>query len=312
MKRVVISGVRSFTGAHIARAFVDAGWRVTGLLAGDQTTDGASALTQARMDYASVHEWIPNAPFGSTAVIEYLQREKVDAFVNHGASIQGYRQPDFDWLGSVATATHGAPGFFKALAEAGCRRWLHSGSIFEPDEGSGQPGTELSSEAISIYGVSKQLSWQTLRFFGAQAGLAVSKIVIPNPVGRFENADRLFPFFVKTWKAGQRPVLKTPQLVRDNLPAEWLAKIYVAEASRGGDVSCVRRPSGFTMTNQEFVKLFLAQLEAAGGPHYELEIQPAESREPLVRKNLEPSPELYDAQARADFWDAWFRQLEVI
>ena len=148
------------------------------------------------------------------------------------------------------------------LKSSGCKRFIHTGTIFEPDEGTSNAGMSPSSEAVSLYGTSKSMVWSALRFFAAELGLPITKIVIPNPIGPLENSDRLAPIFVKMWTQGASPVLKTPQLVRDQLPASWLANAYVDEAL----LSCesvwkssilsprVRRPSGFVLSNEVFVK----------------------------------------------------------
>ncbi len=199
----------------------------------------------------------------------------------------------------------GTPTFIATLAANGARRFLHSGSIFEPGEGG-----EAQSPAISIYGVSKAMAWEPIRYFCETKKLGVSKIVIANPVGALENRDRLIPFFVKAWREGKRPNIRTPDLVRDNVPAPWLARVYAEEALVGGDsLLRVRRPSGYALRNEEFLRLFLERTPKLHGGAWDFDVQAQPSPEPLVRVNSEPCPERRDPQAETKFWNDWAASL---
>ncbi|MBS1986158.1 MAG: NAD(P)-dependent oxidoreductase, partial [Bdellovibrionales bacterium] len=184
--RVLLTGATSFTGAHIARALVDAGHEVTASLTG-RLVNYSDLLVQRRRELAKVSDWVEEAPFGSPNLLAALQKKKFDVFINHGADIRGYRKADFDYLASVRTGLQGARETMDALAASGCRLFLHSGSIFEPGEGEWDAGRMAASDfkrapadAISIYGVSKSMVWEPLRFFAHRAGLNVSKVIIPN------------------------------------------------------------------------------------------------------------------------------------
>lgn len=306
-KRILITGATSFTGAHIARALGDAGFQVVATLT-RRLVHYSDPLIQKRREYSQISEWIEEAPFGSARMIEAIRSIQPHIFVNHGADIKGYRQPDFDYLGSVAASLTGLRPVVEALASSGCQRWIHTGSIFEPDEGEAGLQPTPSAEAMSIYGVSKSMVWQPVRFFAVKSGLKVSKIIIPNPVGPFENPDRMIPFFVKTWKSGGVPTLKTPQLIRDNIPASWLARTYVDEAQwgdSGRDSVRIRRPSGYALSNEAFLQLFVKNFEHLMDHGLPFEIAPQIVDEPLKRINTEPCPELMNEADRHRFWEEW-------
>ncbi|MBS1984441.1 MAG: hypothetical protein JST16_09720, partial [Bdellovibrionales bacterium] len=143
----------------------------------------------------------------------------------------------------------------------------------------------------------------------------VSKVIIPNPIGPLENEDRLVPFFVKTWRAGGTPSLRTPQLVRDNIPAQWLAKFYVDEVKintlppADAPRTRIRRPSGFALSNEAFLRLLIKNFEQRSGRSLPIEVSPQITDEPLHRLNLEQCPELKDPAAEKKFWDEWFSSL---
>jgi hypothetical protein len=170
-------------------------------------------------------------------------------------------------------------------------------------------------EAVNPYGVAKALVWQPLRYFALNAGLGVSKIVIANPVGPLENDDRMVPFFVRTWKSGSVPSLRTPQLVRDNVPAPWLARFYVDEAranrfdakqaARGGSPVRMRRPSAYALTNENFLKTLVKHFQSHVGRSLPFEVNPQPSDEPLKRVNTDVVPELMNEDDERKFWSEW-------
>jgi len=304
---VLLTGATSFTGCHIAAALKGAGFRVVATLTrgrGEYT----DALTLRRMELATPDAWVEHAPFGSPKMLETIATEKPVAFINHGADIRGYRRPDFDYLKSVASSLSGAESVMKALAAAGTRRFVHTGSIFEPDEGATDP-LEMTP-AVSIYGTSKSMVWQALRYFAESAQLGVSKVIIPDPVGPWENTDRLIPYFVSQWKEGKEPVVKTPHLVRDRVPAAWLARVYAEECARGAESGLViRRPGAYAMENEAFLNLFLKRVGKKNV--WKFRVEPTPVNEPLERVNREACLELGNAQAEEAFWSAWTAALGI-
>lgn len=310
-RRVLLTGATSFTGAHIARAFCDAGFEVAATLTG-RLADYSDAVVQRRREHSKVREWVENAPFGSPRLLDFLKNNSIDVFVNHGASIKGYRQPDFDYLASVKNAVENLRQVVDATAKAGCKRWIHSGSIFEADEGEAGLVAAPAAEAMSIYGIAKSMVWQPLRFYVVGAGLALSKVVIPNPVGTFENVDRLIPIFAGQWKTGKLPSLRTPQLVRDNVPAPWLASVYVneAEVTATSSLPRVRRPSAYALSNEAFLQLVARNFGKEWGKELSFESAPQAVSEPLRRVNVEPAPELMNPEVREAFWKEWAASLK--
>jgi UDP-glucose 4-epimerase len=308
---VLMTGATSFTGCHIARALHDSGFEVVGLRA--QPADAEiSPLVRQRIQYSLVTEWVDGAPFGSAPFLAALRERRPAVFVNHGASIVGYRSPDFDFLASAGVGLRGVRETAETLVKVGCGRVLHSGSIFEPDEGEAGVRPMPAAEAMSPYGLAKGFVWQGLRYFMRRAGLPLTKIVIANPVGPLENEDRLIPVFLRTWKAGGTPTLRAPALVRDNIPAPWLAGVYAEEAKlprppgAGGGIR-IRRPSGYVMSNEEFLKLFTRNFEGLTERRLGFEIDPQPTAEPERRVNPEPCLELVRTIEERVFWKDWAR-----
>lgn len=317
-KSVFITGATSFTGAHIARAFRDRGYKVTAALTSIRARYETDPLAKKRLNYCDPHMVIESCPFGSGVMLEALKQGEYGIFVNHGASIKGYREPTFDYLGSVSHSLNHALEVMNVLKEHACKRFIHSGSVFEADEGNTNAGMTPSSEAVSIYGASKSMVWLALRHFANETSLPLSKIIIPNPIGPLENPDRLAPIFVKMWSKNSMPTLKTPQLVRDNLPAQWLAQSYVDEAELSYEAAWgtslvsprIRRPSGFVLSNEAFVQELIKQLKGHGFKYAcQLKLEVAETHEPLERFNTEHVKESFKADEVQAFWQQYCASL---
>ena len=299
---LLLTGAASFTGAHIARACRAGGFRVVGVLT-RRSDEYATPLLRRRIAHAGIADWIERAPFGSRRLIDAIRETRAEVFVHHGADLKGYRDPSFDVAECVRTNCENAGDVFAALAASGCERFVYSGTFFEPDG---------PRPAVSLYGVGQAGIWEAYRKGAAEVGLATTKIFIPNPVGPLENEDRLMPSFVEGWRCGRTPILRTPHLVRDNLPAPWLAARYVREAAeRDAPTDHYVRPSGYVMSNLEFVRLVLAWVRRVTGREYDVTIDPVEIAEPTVRHNTEPCPELADPEAERAFWSSWIASLGI-
>jgi nucleoside-diphosphate-sugar epimerase len=307
-RKVLITGITSFTGCHIARAFAENGDEVWATLSSSKN-NYTDALKSQRLIYSKVENFVENSVFGSESFLRLIQENKFDVFVNHGADIENYRSPNFDYRKSFLSSTDHLRETVIELKNKACKRILHSGSVFEPGEGSSLANQE--STALSIYGVTKNLVWQCLKYFCNEQKLNVTKIVIPNPVGLLENVDRLTPFFVKEWKNDRTPHLTTPKITMDNLPAEWLAQIYLEESFATTQTS-IRRPQGIVCTNKEWVEMVASSLTKRLNKELKFSVDTSAGANVYTRQNTEPVKEMKDNQALNKFWNQWSDYLSRI
>ncbi len=233
--------------------------------------------------------------FGDDAFLEAIATFKPDVFINHGADIKGYRSPEFDIQKSVESSTKNLDKVLKALVAGGAKKIIHSGTVFEPID---------DLPAYSPYGQSKTLVAERIRGACEEYKISLAKIFIPNPVGPFENEDRLIPFFVKQWKARAKPQLQAPNLVWDNVPAQWLANFYVNELSAPGDYN-ERRPSAFKIKLKDFIDRFILEAKKRSvSLNFEYEINEKAAPGEL-RVNDESCAELANEDAERKFFNEW-------
>jgi len=230
---------------------------------------------------------------------------------HHAAEVADYRSAQFDALAALARNTHNLPAVLSCLQEEGLQAVVLSGTVFENDEG---VGSEPMS-AFSPYGLSKGLTWQVFRFHCGQAGVPLGKFVIPNPFGPFEE-ERFTAYLMRTWRDGKTATVKTPLYVRDNIPVDLLAQVYVGFAER---VAAAREglikvnPSGYVETQGAFAARVAREVSARVPWSCKLDLARQEDFcEPLKRVNNEPAAALVSSWDEKVWWDGFVRYYEVL
>lgn len=299
--KVVLTGASSFTGLWFAQALVAQGHAVVAPLRG--AADGPDALRQARIARLGALgvRVVDAAPFGASRFLALLD-EGLDVLCHHGAEVRGHKDIGFDAIAAVAANTRGAPEVLARAAAAGCRALVVSGSVFEAGEGCG----DAPLRAFSPYGLSKGLSWDVLRFWAGQAGIAAAKFVLPNPFGPWE-APRFGHHLVQQWMQRRVARVATPDYVRDNIHVDLLAIAYrrFVEDCAGKGGSRRAAPSGYVETQGAFAQRFAREVGGRLGLDALLELAPQPHFiEPRVRINTDAVPVDAGEWSEAAAWDA--------
>lgn len=307
--RALLTGATSFTGAWFAQALAEEGWAVVAALRGDDE-DPAAATPRARrlaLVRRRLERIAPRAPFGSANFLAAIAAAApLDLLCHHGAEVGDHRRPDYDANAAAAANAFRLETVLDVAEAAGCRAVLLTGTVFEADEGEGDPPLR----AFNAYGLAKTLTWHRFRFAAERRGLALGKLVVPAPFGPLEKEG--FPArLVRSWLRGEEPIVRHPHLVRDHVPVLFLARAYARladELARGGAARTLRStPSGFALPLARFAD----RLADAMRPRlrracrFGVAVPPDPADEPLVRRNTEPMPELGDARLEAAMWDAY-------
>jgi len=171
----------------------------------------------------------------------WIRRVKPQVWIHHHHFMEEFRSPSYDHARARKISLDPLAQTLKTLKEVGCRGVLYSGTYFEPGEG----GLENSGEPTP-YARSKNETWKALENLCSEHGLLLSKVVIPNPIGPFENSDRLIPQMIRAARAKAPFTLGSPDTVGDQIAVTALSKTYLMAAenllkNRSG----VYRPSGF-------------------------------------------------------------------
>lgn len=303
--RILFTGGSSFTGFWFASELAAAGHDVGATFTRHAPAEYAGTRRQRieRLIAGGVRPWF-DVSFGDDRFINLVREQGPwDLLCHHGADVTNYTSPQFDVLAAVATNTRNVSAVVDALVHAGCRAIVLTGTYFEPDEGAGtQP-----REAVSSYGLSKGLTWQVLRYWCQARGLRLGKFVLPNPIGPLEE-PRLSASLIQAWRRGERPVLRTPNYVRDNAPVPLLAAAYrdvVDRTARSPSSSVVRmNPSGWVETVAEFARRLARAMTPRLGRECDwTEVRPAAYDQPMVRHNTDGVLDRWCVAGETRFWD---------
>jgi UDP-glucose 4-epimerase len=285
--KVLMTGASSFTGMWFVRELAQAGHEVVATFR-KRPDEYPDDIRRQRVAIALKHcKGIFGCSFGDAAFLEAVQGTSWDLFCHHAADVTNYRSPDFDVVAALANNTRNLPNVLRALHSSsnGRAQVVITQSFFANDEGCGSQGLP----AFSPYGLSKGLTYQVFRYEAEQAGIPLSKFVIPNPFGPYEE-PRFPAYLMKTWFSGKVAAVNTPEYVRDNIHVSLLAKIYAQFAGEvvTGNGGRQIRPIGYAETQGAFTLRFAQEMRSRLGLACEVDLkQQVEFQEPRVRINTD-------------------------
>jgi nucleoside-diphosphate-sugar epimerase len=204
------------------------------------------------------------------SMVKWIETHRPQIWIHHHHFMTDFRSPQYDLDRANQVAIKPLPALIKALAASDCRGLIFSGSYFEPGEGG-----QINEQQVTPYGRNKAQTWHELARECATHELYLSKVVIPNPVGPFENEDRLTPVMLRKATHHELLDVRSPNSVSDNIPASSLAQTYlqVAEDLFAQGLASIVRPSGWIMTVREWVELINGQLLVASLGRAPCEVQ---------------------------------------
>jgi len=291
--RVALTGASSYTGACIAEALARAGAQVFALChRAPSSYQGVKALRLKRVvDAGGTLVGELSAEDGRLAA--WVRAERLDVWIHHHHFMEGFRARDYRVEAAEQVALLPLPALFDGLTSAGVRQVIHSGTYFEPGEGG-----PLRTSPPTPYAEHKARTFRAVEEACQSRGLALTKIVIPAPIGALENEDRLTPQVIRAAERGQPFVLGAPNAVMDVVPGCALAELYAREAlaePRPASLGTrVLRPSGWAVTVGDWIAwvrehvLTALRLE----PRFELILTPQSSGASDVHFTNPPSERL--------------------
>lgn len=301
--KILLTGASSFTGYWFADTLAAAGHTVVAPLRGtlDSANDKPRAERLRRLQ--GKIEIVPSCSFGSARFLDIVRGEGFDVLCHHAAEVGDYRNPDFDIAAATVKNTLNLRGLLRTMSERDLKSVVLTGSVFEFDEGTGNPPLV----AFSAYGVSKGLSAQIVRHRCHEIGMRYNKFVIPHPFGPLEQ-PRLSAYLARCWATDDVAEIKTPAYVRDNIHVSLLAACYkrfVEESSVGPTVRKLN-PSGYIESQGSFVKRMAREISRRTGRECRVALaRQTEFPEPTIRVNTDPATQYVDAWQESTAWDEY-------
>lgn len=224
-RRALVTGAAGFLGAHVTRALVAAGARVTALV---RPTTDPWRLAPLRDDLELVHA--DARALGDASLSHRLGRHDV---VYHLAAA-GVDQRQQDAAAIVDVNVGGTTAALEHASRAGVGRFVYCGSCFEYGEGTAAREDRLP-HPLNEYAASKSAGWLLAHAHGRRTGLDVVTLRPFTVYGPLEAPQRLVPFVIGRALAGGRIELTGGRQTRDWVHADDAAEAFL----RAGEVDGV-------------------------------------------------------------------------
>jgi nucleoside-diphosphate-sugar epimerase len=280
--KILFTGGSSFTGFWFVQELIKQGHHVTTLFR--NRPENYQGTRKKRIDILLPHtESVFEVSFGDASFLQLLYNTQWDVLCHHAADVTGYKSPDFNYLKAVENNTLNVKQVVESLSKNGIRLIL-TGSVFEQNEGKGSDALR----AVSPYGLSKGLSSEIFKFYCSYFQVPLTKFVIPNPFGPYEEF-RYTSFLIDQWFAHQNAAVKYPDYIRDNIHVSLLAKAYTATVKQKQSHTYIQtNPSGYVGSQAAFTEKFAHEMRHRLSIPCEYTLFPqADFHEPKERTNTE-------------------------
>jgi UDP-glucose 4-epimerase len=297
--KILLTGGSSFTGYWFAKTLAERGHQLTLTFTKDRKDyTGLRGQRVELLQKSSSVNCLWNYSFGTEQFLGLLD-QGFDAVGHHGAYVEDYKSLSFDVGRAVAENANHCQEFMIRAKQTGLKKIILTGSVFEANEGSGSDPLV----AFSPYGLSKTFTWETFRYWAWKQRIPLTKFVIPNPFGPYEE-PRFCNYLVQNWAKGIIPSVKTPDYVRDNIHVDLMACCYAVAVEEKGEGIKSFNPSGYKSTQKEFTQKFALEIGKRLGIAHEVKFDVQDNfDEPLDRINTSPAVDMCSTWKEEKAWD---------
>jgi len=224
-KKVVISGVSSFVGMHLAQKFAKTGWHVTALTSRDVGT--YEGIRKNRLNVITNDVHFRTCDLTDASTVQALVRDvKPILWVQHGGYAENYTSPDYDLEKSLQVNVLALKPLYKALAEVDAGIIL-TGSSAEYSASGAANSEEDACWPETAYGVSKLAETiEAKRLSMAyQVPTRIARLYIP--VGLYDAPGKLMDHVISQFKNDQVVDLSPCLQKRDFLCVDDISNAYL-------------------------------------------------------------------------------------
>lgn len=249
-REIIIDGSSSFTGA----------WFINYLCASNKISKVNYLLT--KKNYFGVQRLrlglisrnkkaicYKSVKFGSKYYLNLLAKKNNFVLCIHGTYTKNYNnENEFSISNAIKSNLNNIDEVFQILKDKKVKIIL-SDSIFQ--------GNGLSN-CIGKYGISKKITNDLIHELSQKNKIPVSRIIIPNPWGEFEE-KRFLSYLIRSWEKNETPHIRFPYYIRDNIYIKNLGKIYSKLVLSNS--SKIIYPTEFSVSNLQFAKFLKKNYE---------------------------------------------------
>lgn len=225
MKNIIITGVSSFIGFHLAK-FFSVNFKVYGTLS--MSIDDYSSINELRLKtVADDITFIENFNLTNHEHIkDIIYKVKPDYFIHHAGWSKLYSSFDYDLVNGFNTNVIPLSVIFSSLKKINCKGIILTGSSAEYSDGEFPdletdicyPSTPYGFIKLSQSKYAKQLSNQY------KLPTRIARVYIP--FGPFDNPNKLLPYVINNLFNDRKSRLSKCSQIRDFIYIDDLIKIY--------------------------------------------------------------------------------------
>lgn len=247
-RSVLIIGARGYVGAHAARAFLTAGWRVY--------TFGPQMDTDPLADRAALIHDIAGSIENESEIESAIGRSDADVVVSFAAYSKGRmglaRSGEADAARAFAVNVEGFRSLLEAARTCGVRRvvWASSSVVFGPSRLYAEQPVDESAERrpYTVYGLTKANAELIAQFYRDRHGLDVCALRLPlifGPGCWYAGVASHLMTAIEDVAAGRRGTLRGSEAQFDLMYVSDTARAFLAAAEHDEPLFSVYNVNGF-------------------------------------------------------------------
>lgn len=272
MKKILVTGATSFSGAWLIRELLKTNNEVVGFTRNRTKHNEAQ---KKRIDW--ILEEFPNFNLISSDT-ENLNQE-FDVICLHGSATFDYRSPKFD-LNEAVRQTNEINS--RIINNNRSSFVFQTGSYWEEEEGLGT----MPLRSFNKYSDSKKIIYDLLV---EKVGYnRIHKYVIPNIYGPME-PSKFTQILIDAWAKYEVPIVNTPNYIRDFVPIDLLSKHYAKIINNYQNLKNEKSyPSKYVMSVGNFAQKYATAVGTVMGETLQVrEEKQKEFSEPRMRVNVD-------------------------
>ena len=306
-KRILLTGVSSFTGCWFAKILHERGHEVVCPLPREKIF--YDDLKKERLEFLPPGiEVLFNCPFGSDLFIGLLDR-KFDLLCLHGSYVRDYGKNTFLFSEAISQNLCRVEEVLGKALEYDAKGVVWTSSVFENAVDLGR--RNFQPPPWHRYALSKKVCGISLQHLCWENGLDFGRFAISNPFGPLQDR-KLGYHLVRSFLEKKSFELKTPHYVRDMIHVRHLASAYhkMVDSFFTPNPISVLDPCEYVSSLLDFSKTFYAELSQRLGYSCEVSFCDMDFIEPPTLANETQVRNLIDDYDPSFCWDELLRHYE--
>ena len=263
--KIVVTGISSFIGVHLARFFAEKAGRVVGTIS--RHIDDYDGIRLERIQAARDKdvEICSMDLMDPESMVTFVQNEKPDIWIHHAGWATGYGDMDYDMKKGHAVNVASLEILYPTLKDTGCRGIIVTGSSTEYSNSDKACAEDDVCWPSTPYGLSKLMETCRTRQLSEQFHVRTRVARVFIPFGSMDAPQKLIPSVARALKSGEKIALSPCQQRRDFIHVSDLLIGYEAlidDLDRDSDFDLFNLCSGEATQLRAFLEMFVSIMNA--------------------------------------------------